>query len=168
MGKKLLITATVVSLLAGGSILASSTRTVVQEEVRGEGVSALKRYVHGFVAHEQEVGQTFLRHSEMYRKAAGLTIEEVERLADAQGYCGMYPDEDDYFAGATLRVTVLGQTFAIVGRHVCAHHLGAGWVECVEAIARNPELNTHTGHGTTRINIIPEEYARAIVEELKK
>lgn len=60
-----------------------------------------------------------------------------------------------------------GERFGLFVKHVCAWDYGADWQYCVMACCKsNTSLNRETGHGTTLICAVPDEWHQKIIKHL--
>lgn len=133
----------------------------------------LRRKLDESKERESSLFQRFLEHSEDYVAELRMTPDDVKRLERMQKISGiMYPTAEDYFSAAIVRVMVEDREFAILAKTVNCHDYGEfsakeGWKLLLEAISSDSDLNESTGKGTTLINVIPEEWHRKLLVQLR-
>jgi len=121
------------------------------------------------VREEQNIWQTFLKHSEDYEKALGLSSNDLDVIGQGvQERMSMFPDVAETGAKGFLKLTVQDEEFSLAVKHVCGGQYGGDWQDYVVAVCMtNDFLNQSVGYGTTLINIVPDEWHEQILHHLK-
>lgn len=138
----------------------------------GSPADEFKKRIESKKAETQALFAEFMKHATEYQVALGLSDEDLLEVERQQASTGaMFPTSESWLSVESVGVDTGGEHFGLVVKNVCKHPYGKfsvaeGWQLSIMAIAKNPGLNREDGHGTSWVNVVPEEWHQRIIQHL--